>query len=167
MFHGSLLIQTSMLKHDIPLSLLLFDSKTGNNAGTSLLPIQVATMKIIIFHFMADRTLGSLLWALSSLSRAPWNPPTPSIVGSRNNTHCMHLAVSVELYWCWVLQRYFNVKGLTWQRANTWVLAGQWDLWWAKWLWVRFCNKYLGWFSAAFIFVPPVLFVHSFVTDTV
>jgi len=50
-----------MLKHDVPLSLLLFDSKTGNSVGTSLFPIQAGPIKIIIFHFVADRTLGSLL----------------------------------------------------------------------------------------------------------
>lgn len=47
-----------MLKHDISLSLLLFDIKTGNNAGISLFPIQAVSLKII-FHFMAGRTLGS------------------------------------------------------------------------------------------------------------
>jgi hypothetical protein len=50
-----------MLKHDISLSLFLFDSKTDNSAGTSLFSIQAATMKIIIFYFMADRTLASVL----------------------------------------------------------------------------------------------------------
>jgi len=50
-----------MLKRDVPLSLFLVDSKTGNNAVTSLFPIQAGTVKIIIFHFMANRTLGSLL----------------------------------------------------------------------------------------------------------
>jgi len=125
-----------MLKRDVPLSLFLVDSKTGNNAVTSLFPIQAGTVKIIIFHFMANRTLGSLLWALSSLSCFFWNPLTPSIMGSRYDTHCMHLAVSLELCWCWVLKQYFILKRLTWQKANTWDFAGVWDLWWAKWHWV-------------------------------
>ena len=49
-----------MLKHDVPLSLLLFGSRTGNNASTSLFTIQAVTMKII-FHFIAVRTVCSLL----------------------------------------------------------------------------------------------------------